>query len=117
MENPALKKHMKLGNQLLDWQRHVRENCGSYNAMSWKQLEVRFKKQGLHTSTGTCLASNISALFPARAITVFGFPVLKQSRIRNYICQLIYIKTSCLDTSSATMALTRLNFVEQTIAT
>jgi hypothetical protein len=28
----------------------------------------------LHTSAGTCLASNKSALFPARAIIVFGFP-------------------------------------------
>jgi hypothetical protein len=68
-------------------------------------------------ATGTCLASNISALFPARAITVFGFPVLKESRISNYICQLIYTKTSSLDTSSPTIALTGLNFLEQTIAT
>lgn len=32
----------------------------------------------LHTSAGTCLASTISALLPARAIIVFGFPVQKE---------------------------------------
>jgi hypothetical protein len=30
--------------------------------------------QELHTSAGTCLASSISALFPARATIVFEFP-------------------------------------------
>jgi hypothetical protein len=43
-------------------------------------------KKELHTSAGTCLASSISALFPARATIVFGFPTPKQREKKHYLC-------------------------------
>jgi hypothetical protein len=56
----------------------------------------------MHTSAGTCLASSISALFPARATIVFGFPTTKNKLIscvtsvisHGLACNLITVPTT-----------------------
>lgn len=50
----------------------------------WKGGKAEKKES--HTSAGTCLASSISALFPARATIVFGFPTPKQRGEKHYLC-------------------------------
>jgi len=63
-------------------------------------------KKESHTSAGTCLASSISALFPARATIVFGFPTPKQ-REKNITCvSTTYITINSLGCCPFTFSLT-----------